>query len=275
MFSVLALMIALPSTAGASPAALSLPTLAMPSAGPARVIGGSGGACIAGAVMLPLEGPGYQAVDLERRRYFGHPQLVAFIEDLGRVVAQRQLGTLLVGDMAQARGGPMAFGHVSHQGGLDVDLWYRLDVAALPRSAREGIAQPSVVLPATGRPDPLRWTARHAALIQSVALDARVARVFVGAAIKRDLCQQSWPDRSWLRRVRTWPGHDDHLHVRLLCPPASPDCRDQPALPQSEGCSAAELASALAHEKSWRGRPAPRPNRVLPPACEAVLTAAN
>lgn len=239
--------------------------------GPARVIGRSGGACLAGAAPLPLEGAGYQAVDPSRRRYYGHPILLDYVTALGQRVDRARLGTMLVGDMAQPRGGPMSFGHVSHQGGLDVDLWFRLDVAPLPRQRREGIPQPSVLDPATGRPDPARWDGRHAQLIHLAASDPRVSRVFVGAAIKRDLCERSWPDRSWLRVVRPWHGHDDHLHVRLRCPADSPACVDQPSLPLDEGCGAAELAAAIARERARAHRTPPEPNQILPAACQALL----
>jgi penicillin-insensitive murein endopeptidase len=262
-----------------APAARGAPSfwtsVAEPSGGPPRVIGAYGGACLAGAVALPLDGPGYQAVDASRRRHFGHPALVGFIADLGRAVAAGHLGTMLVGDMAQPRGGPMSFGHVSHQGGLDVDVWFRLDVSPLPVAKRDGIPQPSVVDAATGRIDPHRWTERHARLVHLAAIDPRVSRVFVGAAIKRDLCERSWPERGWLNRVRPWPGHDDHLHVRLRCPPDSPGCIGQPALPAGEGCAAADLELALARERAQGRRPYPEPNRVLPPACATVLTAAR
>jgi penicillin-insensitive murein endopeptidase len=249
--------------------------IAGPTAGPPRVVGHYGGACLEGAVPLPLEGAGYQAIDLSRRRYYGHPVLVSFLGDLGRAVNARGLGTMLVGDMAQPRGGPMTFGHVSHQGGLDVDLWFRLDVPPLPREDRERIAQPSVVDPRTGRPDPARWTARHAELVRLAATDPRVSRVFVGAAIKRDLCERTWADRSWLRVVRTWPRHDEHLHVRLRCPADSPACVDQAPLPPGEGCSAGELEPRIAYERAASRRPPPTPRTVLPAACEALIHASR
>lgn len=266
--------LALPGASVASPGAPSWSAVALPSGGPARVLGSHGAACLVGAVPLPLDGEGYQAVDISRRRHFGHPLLVAFITDLGRAASDRKLGTVLVGDMAQPRGGPMAFGHVSHQAGLDVDLWYRLDLPPLPAAERERIAQP-VVVDASGRPDPARWTERHAQLVRLAAIDPRVSRVFVGAAIKRDLCARNWPDRSWLRAVRPWPGHDDHLHVRLRCPPESPACVDQPALPVGDGCGEAELALASARERAWSRLPAPRPSRRLPVDCDAVLRRAD
>lgn len=166
----------------------------------------------------------------------------------------------------------MPFGHVSHQGGLDVDIWYRLDVAMRPVAERDGIPQPSVVDARSGRPDPRRWTARHAEIIRIAATDPRVSRVFVGAAIKRDLCERSSAgDRGWLRVVRTWPGHDDHLHVRLRCPADSPACIDQSPLPQGDGCNPAELAAAIARERVAPPRPLPSHN--VSAACEAVLAA--
>jgi penicillin-insensitive murein endopeptidase len=228
-----------------------------------------------GAVALPLEGEGYQAMDVSRGRYYGHPSLVGFVTDLGRVVSARGLGTMLVSDMAQPRGGPMTFGHVSHQGGLDVDIWFRLDVPPLPAAEREGLPEPPVVDPATGRTKPALWTDGAAELVHLAALDPRVSRVFVGAGVKRDLCERAYADRSadrsWLRVVRPWPRHDDHLHVRLRCPPGSTACADQPELPAGDGCGQAELAAAFARERAARGRPEPEPRRVVSPACEAIL----
>jgi penicillin-insensitive murein endopeptidase len=244
---------------------------ASPTSGPTRVIGRHGSACIAGAASLPLEGDGFQAVDVARRRHYGHPVLVDFVVGLGGKVAAARLGTMLVGDMAQPRGGPMSFGHVSHQSGLDVDIWFRIETAPLPAGARDGLAQPVVVDARSGRIDPALWTDRQVQLVHMAAKDPRVSRVFVGAALKRDLCQRVWPDRGWLRVVRPWPGHDDHLHVRLRCPADSPECLDLAAPPADEGCDPAAFAAALAHERAWRRRPEPAPNRALPAACDGVL----
>ena len=105
-----------------------------PSAGPARVIGGPAGGCIAGAQRLPTDGPGFQAIRVSRNRHFGHPDTVAFIERLGKRAAASGLTPFYVGDMSQPRGGPMAFGHGSHQNGLDVViLGGRLDELQVAR----------------------------------------------------------------------------------------------------------------------------------------------
>ena len=235
-----------------------------PLPGEPRVIGKHGAACLIGAVQLPPEGEGYQAVGLQRNRHYGHPDLIDYIERLGLRVERAGIGPMLVGDMAQPRGGSMSYGHVSHQSGLDVDIWFRLDLPPLPRNEREGIEQPILVDETTGELDTTRWTDEQAELIRLAAQDPRVTRIFVDGAVKRDLCQREWDDRSWLQRIRPWPFHDEHLHVRLRCPEGASDCVDQPPPPAGEGCKAI--------------LPTPRPeamatpSRRLPAACNAVFS---
>src|SRR3954453_14317253 len=95
-----------------------------PSAGVGpTAIGGYAKGCLAGGLVLPVNGPAWQAMRLSRNRIWGHPALVGFIERLGIAARADGWPGLLVGDMAQPRGGPMRSGHASHQIGLDVDLW--------------------------------------------------------------------------------------------------------------------------------------------------------
>lgn len=236
-----------------------------PLEGRPQIIGHHGGACLIGAMQLAPEGVGYQAVDLKRNRHYGHPELIDYVQRLGQRVADAGFGPILVGDMAQPRGGPMSYGHVSHQSGLDVDIWFRLDVPELDRSEREGLEQPIVVKGQSGEIDRERWTENHARLIRLAADDPRVSRIFIDAALKRDLCERDWQDRSWLRRVRPWAAHDEHLHVRLRCPPGSMSCVDQPEPPPGEGCANIKPTPRIAVESL--------PSRKLPAACAAVLQA--
>ena len=71
-----------------------------------------------------VDGPAWQVMRLSRNRNWGHPDLVALVERLA-VEAKEKDGWngLLVGDLAQPRGGPMLSGHASHQVGLDADVW--------------------------------------------------------------------------------------------------------------------------------------------------------
>ena len=59
---------------------------------------------------------------LSRNRNWGHPELVQMLERLAARAPKLGWNGLLVGDMAQARGGPMLTGHATHQAGLDAEI---------------------------------------------------------------------------------------------------------------------------------------------------------
>jgi penicillin-insensitive murein endopeptidase len=250
--------------------------VAAPSSGPPRVIGGVAHGCIAGAVRLPDDGPGYEVIRLSRHRDFGHPTLIAFLERLGRQARAAGLPSFYVGDMAQPRGGPLPYGHASHQTGIDADIWFT-PAPALPlsREAREDVELPSVLRPASHEIDPLRFGRSQVRLLRLAAQDPAVERIFVNAAIKEALCRgiggAAEGGRDWLARLRPWYGHDEHFHVRLRCPEDSPECEAQAPPPPGDGCD-----ESLAW---WRDRPPPQPalavvpEPALPPACRALLSA--
>ena len=174
--------------------------------------------------------------------------------------------------MAQPRGGPLPYGHASHQTGLDVDVWLDLSPKpAAPPEAREEIRVPSLVLPDESGVDPERFRPEHAALIRLAAEMPGVDRVLVNHAIKRELCRRS-PGASWLRLVRPWRGHDSHMHIRLRCPAGQPECRDLAPPPPGDGCDAS--LDWWLSEEARRPPPAPPgPPPRLPAACAGVLSA--
>src|SRR6188768_1231672 len=55
---------------------------ATPLPGIARSIGTYNDGCLAGAVQLPITGPGWQVMRVSRNRYWGNPSLVAFVKRL-------------------------------------------------------------------------------------------------------------------------------------------------------------------------------------------------
>ncbi|HEX3535707.1 MAG TPA: penicillin-insensitive murein endopeptidase, partial [Stellaceae bacterium] len=94
----------------------------MPAAGPPNSIGSYTKGCIAGAVQLPADGPNWQVMRPSRNRAWGHPLLIAFIERLAAAMPSvNGWPGLLIGDLAQPRGGPMLTGHSSHQLGIEAD----------------------------------------------------------------------------------------------------------------------------------------------------------
>lgn len=240
-----------------------------PAAGPAEAIGRYAAGCLAGGERLEPDGAGYQAVRLSRNRHYGHPELVRFVQDLARRADSADLGLLPVGDMSQPRGGPMIQAHASHQVGLDVDIFFRLDLQALaPVQRDEDLELPSFV---EGVPQQINadFGEQHFELLRLAASDPRVARIFVHPAIKQALCAQDWPDRSFLRTVRPWYGHEDHMHVRLHCPSGSTDCVEQAPPAAGDGCGA-EVQSWLDRGPLPRRPPGVRREPVLPLRCEAL-----
>lgn len=243
-----------------------------PADGPPRSIGQTNNGCIAGAHTLPLEGDGYQVMHIERNRFYGHPLLIRTIQNLGKQVKQHKLGLLQVGDLGQPRGGPMAFGHRSHQTGLDVDIWFNLDVKRLAGSndLRSNISAPSMLNASKHGLDRQVWTDDQASLLELAAKLPGVDRIFVNPYIKKELCDQAQGDRSWLRKIRPWYYHDDHLHLRIPCPPDSAACEDQEPVPYGEGCDAG-LDWWFQHLPADNPpTPAP-PKPPLPEACRAIL----
>lgn len=247
-------------------------TVATPVSGPPRVIGSYANGCVAGAYAIPPEGPGFQVIRLSRKRYFGHPTVVSFVETLGQAADAAGLGIFLVGDAAQPRGGPMPSGHSSHQTGLDVDIWLRLDLPPLPRGAREDPEEVSMLAEGVRAVDPAVWTDRQERLVRLAATQPSVERIFVNPAIKHALCRSAeGGDERWLRKVRPWFGHTGHMHVRLQCPVDSPDCTPQPPPPEGDGCGD-ELASWFAPPETPASvPPKPRPPRILPAACMPLI----
>jgi penicillin-insensitive murein endopeptidase len=240
-----------------------------PVSGTAQAVGGFANGCIIGAHPLPLNSPDYQVMRTDQRRYFGHPDLLAFIQRLSSQANQKALGTVLIGDMAMPAGGRFSSGHASHQSGLDVDIWLQL-----PRqrwSAQQLLKpQPIDLVSGDGKQVVDRqWQPQIESLIKMAAQDSEVTRIFVNPAIKQRLCQDAGADRAWLHKVRPWFGHRAHMHVRLRCPAGSLECLDQDAPPVGDGCGA-ELASWFKPHQP-NANPVKKEPPPLPPTCQALL----
>jgi len=250
-----------------------------PSAMPPRTIGFYSRGCIAGAEPLPVTGPYWQVMRLSRNRYWGHPDLIAFIERLGqRVAATTRWPGILVGDMSQPRGGPMLNGHASHQIGLDADIWLTpMPDHVISNAGREDMMAINLV-----RPDRLDvreevFTQDHVSVIKAAAQDPDVQRIFVNAAIKKTLCRDAGGDRSWLTKVRPYYNHDYHMHVRLFCPRGEEACAEQDSVPPGDGCDgslAFWFKDSVLHPRPSKARPNPPLTLAqLPSACRQILLA--
>ena len=258
-----------------------------PSLPPPRSIGQASCGCLGGAVKLPADGEGWQVMRLSRNRYWGHPSMIQYIKELGPRAAKQGWKGLLIGDLSMPRGGPMPSGHASHQRGTDADIW--LTAAPdhkLTDEVRETLNAGSVLKADSAELDMSVWTPAHANFVRTAAQDNNVARIFVTPAIKKFLCsckKADGSDTDWLRRLRPWEGHDDHIHVRLKCPPGDP-CEEQEPPPEGDGCGdeLTEWLQKTAKDPPFKSVPVPEkdeykplPLKKLPQECIELLNAAG
>jgi penicillin-insensitive murein endopeptidase len=254
----------------------------LPTIGKAVAIGYYPRGCLQGGVALPVTGASWQVMRVSRNRNWGHPSLVHFLEKFAPLAAKATgWKGILVGDMAQPRGGPLPFGHMSHQIGLDVDIWFMpMPGHVLSADEREKTSAINLVASDWKNINPKTWTPAHAAFIRTAAEQPEVERVLVNAAIKKEMCRmQGDKHPAWMEKVRPWYAHHDHIHVRLECPAGSPNCRKQPPVPGDDGCG--KGLDYWFSDKVLHPKPRPpggKPARALtmadlPPACQTVLAA--
>jgi len=268
---------------GKMPAKFLFAAKPLPSLGKAMAIGYYPRGCLSGGVELPVNGPTWQVMRLSRNRNWGHPELIKLLERFAPAAAKATgWNGILVGDLAQPRGGPLPFGHTSHQIGLDVDIWFMpMPDHLLSKQEREDISASNLVAADKKHVNPKTWTPAHIAFIRTAAQQPEVERVLVNAAIKKEMCRVvNKKNDGWMTKVRPWYGHDDHIHVRLRCPPDSPQCRAQEPPPVGDGCGDKDLAywftDKVLHPK-YEAPKGPTPKGLtlkdLPPACKTVLDA--
>ncbi|WP_429925196.1 penicillin-insensitive murein endopeptidase [Agrobacterium vitis] len=266
------------------PAKLAFPQETLPNAGPSTPYGSYARGCMSGAVALPTDGPNWQAMRLSRNRRWGNPAMIQTIEQLSRDAPKIGWPGLLVGDIAQPRGGPMANGHASHQIGLDADIWLTpMPAKRLTVQQREDLPFTSMILKDKFLTiNPQTWTPTHARLLMLAASYPQVERLFVNPTIKKKLCESWTGDRTNMGKIRPIYGHDAHFHIRLSCPPGAAGCKPQAPVAPSDGCDKSlawwftkEPWEQKKRDPNAKPPPPPRPMMVsdLPKACAAVLDA--
>ena len=215
--------------------------LKLPTKGNSSSIGSYAKGCLDGAQALPFSGPNWQVLHPSRKRNWGHPETIRLVKRLSKKATEIGWKGLYIGDISQARGGPMRYGHKSHQMGLDVDIWL-----TAPQSVELTVDELKAVKPISIRSKDHRrtnnnWTVEHMEILKASALDKSVVRVFITAPAKIWMCERAEGDRNWLQKIRPLGGHHQHFHIRLKCPPDSPFCKTQkPSIPDisqsDDGC---------------------------------------
>lgn len=258
----------------------------------ARAIGGYAKGCLAGGAPLAIDGPDWQAMRLSRNRNWGHPKLIALLERFAKEMREKENWPgLLIGDLAQPRGGPMLTGHKSHQIGLDADIWFRPMPDKRMTAAERETAQPLLLAKDNGSEVIAEnWNEGFVRLVRRAAKYPEVERIFVHPAIKKAFCNAAGDDRDWLRKVRPMWLHNYHFHVRMGCTGDSPTCVPQKAIEtEGDGCGKeiedwiklvsrpAKPAAPKPVEPVKPVKPAKPPPQImlkdLPPECTEVAAA--
>ena len=211
-----------------------------PTPGPSESIGSYTNGCLAGAVELPLDSVGFQLVRPSRSRFFAHESTREFMHWYGTQIVESGVDVVLVGDLSEARGGPMPSGHVSHQIGLDIDIWFsRPEYAryrSMTRDERENVTFAYMV---EGDESIVRkhWSVDQVNMLRLAAMAPGMERILIHPVIKREICETT-PEsqRAWMRKLRPWWGHKAHFHVRMRCSQNDPDCVAQAPTPRGDGC---------------------------------------
>jgi penicillin-insensitive murein endopeptidase len=256
----------------------------------ARAIGFYAKGCLAGAKAIAGDGPVWQVMRLSRNRNWGHPSLVALVEQLAKDgAAHDSWPGLLVGDISQPRGGPMLTGHASHQIGLDADIWLTpMPDRRLSNKEREDLSATSMLADDRVSINPQVWTEAHGRIILRAASYPQVERVLVHPAIKKALCENKAFARTHFNKIRPYWGHHYHMHIRMGCPKGSPTCTPQPVVGNEDGCGK-EVDEWIARMKRIyaprppvdpkivQPKPKPKPKKPeitladLPVACKLVI----
>ena len=212
---------------------------------------------------------------LSRNRNWGHPNLIKFLERFAEKTPKLGWGHgLLVGDLAQPRGGPMLTGHWSHQVGLDADIWFTpMPDRELTRQEREEMSATNIVADDWKDVNPKIWSPAHITLLHrprrrttksSACWSIRRSRRRCAATSRRPfLAAQGptrvWPQLSFPRPHQLSSGQDG--------------CKKQPAAPADEGCGKdLDWWFKKKRRTPSGGRP-PIKMSALPAACKHVLLA--
>src|SRR5690606_28371648 len=134
-------------------------------------------------------------------------------------------------------------GHASHENGLDVDIaYFRNDHSEQDPEITSGFIERFV---RNGKLSANFDLERNWTFIKALTRTGRISRIFTDRVIKNALCRYAESlgelktEEEALRRLRHWPNHTDHWHVRLTCPEKSPRCKAQDDPPPGSGCGRA------------------------------------
>ena len=246
-----------------------------------EAVGGYANGCQLKAQALPEHGEGYHDIRRSRNRFYAQPQTIEMVQYIGRHLAEKYDEEILIGDLSQPAGGLMSYAHVSHQNGLDVDLYFATTKKNMPPDRMYESPGNEVLYELGDRAAGVMHEGRFRPIFRDAlflaAIHPNTARIFINPVIKLHLCQTE-ADTSWLHKLRPISGHNSHFHVRLLCKGSL--CENQPPVPAGDGCDA-DLEQWVFDQSEAFSNPKPRPpkkpgkprrKKPLPEICRNILS---
>lgn len=197
------------------------------------------------AAALPKEAPGFLKISDFRDRGYGTTTLVTLLLQTAVKVANAYPGgeRFQVADLSAKNGGEVTL-HASHENGTDADVFYFRKNRKEQHPDYNGFEENFVYTGSDGKPK-LSGNfdvERNWAAMKNLVSSGKIGRIFADQTIKSAFCSYAKQmgefssQTETLRRIRHWPNHKNHFHVRIKCPKDSPRCIDQGELPAGSGC---------------------------------------
>jgi len=190
---------------------------------------------------IPSEGEGYMQLYRNVNNIFATRPLLSMIVETGRDMDEKypNRDRLQVEEMSAREGGEID-GHASHENGLDVDIqFYKVNEVEHIPTAQQYYAPKMVVGDAVS---PNFDVERNWELMKALHRHGNVQRIFIDIKLKNALCSYARSTGDFaantkvLRSLQHQTNHQDHIHVRLRCPPGNNRCVPQGDPPAGHGC---------------------------------------
>lgn len=190
---------------------------------------------------IPAEGDGYMQLYRDVNHIFATRPLLNMIVETASDMDEKfpNRDRLQVEEMSAREGGEID-GHASHENGLDVDIqFFKADGVEHIPTAQQYYAPKMVV---GGAVSPNFDLERNWELMKTLHRHGDVQRIFIDTKLKNALCKYARSTGDYtsnikvLRSLQHQTNHQDHIHVRLRCPPGNNRCVPQGDPPPGSGC---------------------------------------
>ena len=213
-------------------------------------------------IKIDNEGLGFIKVFRNNNSNWGTHYLISTIEYVTSEMRDRYPNhpRLEITALSKERGGHSS-GHDSHQNGLDVDAVYLKKKHVRDHSRIDGSqAAPTRSFVQNGQVSDNFDLERNFQIMHLFVKTGRVNTIFVDRVIKKSLCEyvksaQIPNHEQTLRKIKHWPNHSTHLHVRLECPRSSRQCYGPEEANESLGCEINESNTGAIPRRGRRSPP--------------------